>query len=75
MPWGPWAGTSFSWNLCSTLLNSSRLPNMQGCVRALEQLSAEPRARLQQDRLPALPVLDSDFLNLTGSRRVVCATW
>lgn len=66
---------AFSWNICSTLLNNSRLSNMQGCVHALEQLGAEPGARLQQNRFPALPVLDSDLLNLKGSRRIVCATW
>lgn len=49
---------AFSWNICSTLLNNSRLPNMQGCVHALEQLGAEPRARFQQDKLPTLPMLD-----------------
>lgn len=46
---------------------------MEGCVHALQQLGTEPRARLHQEGLPALPVLDSD-LNFKGSRRIVCVT-
>ena len=60
-----------TWNSFSTTSSAGGGRINQGCkmCNALGQLDAEQRAKPQQDGLPALPVLDSDLLNLMGGRQ------